>query len=268
MSEVKYKLNKKIIIKGKITALTGLLIGGTNTSLAIGGPDKMVIRNPLTNKPYIPGSSLKGKMRSLLELSYGYVKPVNMGKVKWGVNDDISKETTQLFGNAPKDEKKQRPSRIIVRDGNLINAEYLESKPTDLPYTETKTEVVIDRITSAAMPRTFERVPAGAEFELNLVLNIFDDKQLSMDNEGVKPISEQELLKQTFKALQMVQDDYLGGAGSRGSGQVSFKITEIVERSAGYYKGLEGDAGKENIMNIKDHKDKLINYGVPTDLLD
>lgn len=266
---VNYSLNKKIIIKGKITALTGLLIGGANTSLAIGGPDKMVIRNPLTNEPYIPGSSLKGKMRSLLEVTYGYVKSVNMGKVKWGVNDDIDKKTTQLFGNAPKDEAKQRPSRLIVRDGKLLNADYLASKPTDLPFTETKTEVVIDRITSAAMPRTFERVPAGAIFELNLVLNVFNDEVLSNNEKGagVKPISEQELLTQTFKALQMVQDDYLGGAGSRGSGQVNFEITEIVVRSSEYYKGLKKEE-KYTKKSTEENPLTLIDFKVPTDLLD
>ncbi|MCU0445281.1 MAG: type III-A CRISPR-associated RAMP protein Csm3 [Microscillaceae bacterium] len=252
----KLQLKKKIILNGEIKALTGLLIGGTNTALGVGGPDKMVIRNPLTNQPYIPGSSLKGKMRSLLEVSYGYIKYNKMGKVEWIGSDDIKYITTQLFGNSPGNAT-QRPSRIIFRDGGLVNIDYLESKPTDLPFTETKTEVVIDRITSAAMPRTFERVPAGAIFSLNIVLNVFDDEHLKSEAKVQKAFGEKELLEHLFKGLQMIQDDYLGGAGSRGSGQVSFKITEIKERTRNYYQGNE----IETPIDIK-------NYGVPNDLLE
>lgn len=229
------KLSKKILIKGEIEALSGLLIGGSNTAMGIGGPDKMVIRNPITNEPYIPGSTLKGKMRSLLEISYGYIREVKMGNVKFGPCDDPSKITTVLFGSARTDEQ-QRPSRVIFRDGVLLNGEKFRDK-TDLPFTESKTEVVIDRITSAAMPRTFERVPAGAKFELDIVLNIFDQDS--------KP--EKELLTHTLRGLQMIQDDYLGGSGSRGSGRVKFRITSIKERLASYYH--EGNMEAEIVRN-------------------
>ena len=87
MVQNKIKLNKKILIKGEIEALSGLLIGGSNTAMGIGGPDKMVIRNPITNEPYIPGSSIKGKIRSLLEISYGFIKDVRMGNVRFGPSD-------------------------------------------------------------------------------------------------------------------------------------------------------------------------------------
>lgn len=229
------KLNKKILIKGKIQAVTGLLIGGTNTAMGIGGPDKMVIRNPISNEPYIPGSSLKGKTRSLMELSYGYIEEKeNMGKVRNGPSSDPNHITTLLFGNAHREAEKQRPSRIIFRDGRLLNGDDFRDK-TDLPFTESKTEVVIDRITSAAMPRTFERVPAGAEFELDIVLNIFGH-----DNH-----KEEDLLKLTFNGLLMVQDDYLGGSGSRGSGRVKFTIEEVWERTAEYYHSGGEDSGKD-----------------------
>lgn len=228
------KLNKKILIKGEIEALSGLLIGGSNTAMGIGGPDKMVIRNPINNEPYIPGSSLKGKMRSLLEISYGYIKEVKMGHVKYGPSDNIDHVTTLLFGSAHKDVEKQRPSRIIFRDGKLKNGDDFRDK-TDLPYTESKTEVVIDRITSAAMPRTFERVPAGAIFELDIVLNIFEG-----DNK-----TEDELLTHTLRGLQMLQDDYLGGSGSRGSGRVKFRIKSIIERPVEYYHSGTAEAEKK-----------------------
>ncbi|MEA5259536.1 type III-A CRISPR-associated RAMP protein Csm3 [Arcicella aquatica] len=217
------KLIKKIIITGEIHAKTGLMIGGSNTAMGIGGPDKTVIRNPITKQPYIPGSSLKGKMRSLLELSFGNIGSKKMGKVENGPSEDPTHKTTVLFGSARTDGQ-QRPSRIICRDGFLLNPN--ELKNTDLPFTEAKTEVVIDRITSAAMPRTFERVPAGAKFSLNIVINVFDDDPFR-----------DELQTLTFKALQLVQDDYLGGSGSRGSGQVKIKIDRIIERTSEFYHG-------------------------------
>lgn len=219
------KLLKKIIIKGEIEAITGLMIGGSNTAMGIGGPDKMVIRNPINNYPYIPGSSLKGKMRSLLELSFGYIGDTKMGKVENGPDSDPNHESTLLFGTARSDSR-QRPSRIICRDGHLLNPD--ELKGTELPFTEAKTEVVIDRITSAAMPRTFERVPAGAKFALNIVVNIFDEDKFKDQFKDL-----------TFKALQLLQDDYLGGSGSRGNGQVKFTITSVVERSNKFYHDQE-----------------------------
>lgn len=195
------RLVKKIIYTGKIVLKTGLHIGGTNAALNIGGPDKFVVRNPINNIPYIPGSSLKGKLRSLIEIKNGCSE----------VSTDPNSESGKLFGVAGGNDN-TRPSRLIVRDAELDT----ESKPgmfenTDLPFTESKTEVNIDRVTSKANPRTFERVPAGAEFKLSMVLNIFegeDEKEL----EGI-----------LFKAIEMLHDDYLGGQGSRGYGQVEIK---------------------------------------------
>ena len=229
-----FQLLKKIIIRGEIEATTGLLIGGSNTSMGIGGPDKMVIRNPISNEPYIPGSSIKGKMRSLLEVSYGYIAEGKMGKVKYVPNNDPKLNN---------DVEKQRPSRVVFRDGKLLNGESFRDK-TDLPFTETKTEVVIDRITSAAMPRTFERVPAGAKFDLEIVLNIYSND----------PHSENELVKLTLNGLQLIQDDYLGGSGSRGSGRVKFTIKTVKERSHEFYHGTA--------------EEKDYNYAIPKDLRD
>jgi CRISPR-associated protein Csm3 len=85
---------------------------------------------------------------------------------------------------------------------------------TDLLYTESKTEANIDRVTSAANPRTYERVPAGAQFELNMVLNVFDT-----DDEA-------ELKKLLDQAIALLHDDYLGGSGSRGYGQVLLEFKD------------------------------------------
>jgi len=114
-----HKLLKKILVKGQITTLTGLAIGGSNTAMGIGGVDKGVIRNPITLQPYIPGSTLKGKMRSLLELKYGWIGNTSMGQVKNGPSENQDHNSTKLFGNAAKGEAKQRPSRLIVRDACL-----------------------------------------------------------------------------------------------------------------------------------------------------
>lgn len=202
------KLQKKIIYTGKIVLKTGLHIGGTNAALNIGGPDKFVVRNPITNVPYIPGSSLKGKLRSLIEIKNGCSK----------VSTDPDSESGKLFGVAGGNDN-TRPSRLIVRDAelDLSNPEMFEN--TDLPYTESKTEVNIDRVTAKANPRTFERVPAGAKFNLNMVLNVFE----SEDEEELKGI-----LK---KAIEMLHDDYLGGQGSRGYGQVEIILDTPVEKT-------------------------------------
>lgn len=197
------KLIKKILCTGQITLKTGLHIGGTNTALGIGGLDSLVVRNPLTNVPYIPGSSLKGKMRSLIELRDGTIDK------KGNVTNDQESNAGALFGTSGANDE-SHPSRIIVRDAELDLSDPHMFDNTDLPYTESKTEVTINRITAKANPRTIERVPAGAKFNMNVVINIFDT-----DNE-------QQLLK-TFKdAIALLQDDYLGGNGSRGYGQVEF----------------------------------------------
>lgn len=198
------KLKTKIVYTGKITLKTGLHIGGTNAALNIGGPDKFVVRNPVNNLPYIPGSSLKGKMRSLIEIFHGCCSEKN------GPSNDKDSISGKLFGVAG-DTEKSRPSRLIVRDAELDTTSVNFSN-TDLPYTESKTEVAIDRVTAKANPRTFERVPAGAKFNLNMVLNIFEGED------------EKELKSTLLQAIHLLEDDYLGGHGSRGYGQVSFEF--------------------------------------------
>ena len=193
------QLKKKILYTGVIELVSGLHIGGTNASLNIGGPDKFVVRNPLTNVPYIPGSSLKGKMRALVEIANGESddgKPSN----------DIRSKACALFGMAG-DSDSSHPSRLIVRDA-LLDTSDPRFENTDLPYTESKTEVCIDRITAKANPRTFERVPAGAKFKFEMILNIYEGED------------EAQLKATLMQAVSLLQDDYLGGQGSRGYGQV------------------------------------------------
>ena len=240
-------LLKKIIISGTIEAKTGLMIGASQNGMTIGGTNREVIRNPISGQPYIPGSSLKGKMRSLFELAEGeFGKNVgnNESVVDAGPSNNPAHKAARLFGYIPKDESSeksgktdekgrpyQRPSRLIVRDAHLTNAEALQK--TDLLFTEVKTENSINRITSQATPRNFERVPAGAKFGFELVLNIFEN-----DDEA-------ELLSCTRQALRLLQDDYLGGGGSRGNGQVAFTIAKVSERTIAYYQGKEHETSRD-----------------------
>ncbi len=232
-----FQLVKKIIISGEVIAESGIMVGGSNSAFEIGGTDKQVIRNPINKMPYIPGSSLKGKMRSLFELNQGTVSKGNNG---YGPTHNPKHIAAQLFGHIKhredNDNKSQQASRIIVRDGELNNAKEFEGK-TELLYTEVKAENSIDRITSAANPRFFERVPKGAKFNLNIIINVF-----SQDANGGQ------FLQYVFDALKLVQDDYLGGSGSRGNGQVRFEIEKVVERSVGYYTGDDKEISLSHLI--------------------
>lgn len=212
------KLVKKIKYTAEIELLSGLHIGGTNIAMAIGGPDKFVVRNPIDQKPYIPGSSLKGKMRALLEMALGQY---DMKNGKASPCSNASKACGHLFGTAASGEKSQ-PSRVIVRDA-LMTTPPDELTNTDLFLTEAKTEVSIDRITAQANPRTNERVPKGVKFRFEAIVNIFSD-----DNEP-------ELCRNFEKAVHLLEDDYLGGNGSRGYGHIAFRDLKHEEKTIENY---------------------------------
>lgn len=199
------KLIKKIKIEVPITVITGLHIGGNSESVEIGGIDNSVIKlASKNNQPYIPGSSLKGKMRCLLEQVAGASKIGNDEKVNnlFGITED--KET----------KRKNRPSKLIVRDAMLSEdskKELLACDSLDMPFTENKWENVIDRINGKAEhPRQTERVPAGAVFNAEFILNIWDG-----DDEA-------EMMELFEKGIHLLENDYLGGSGSRGYGQIKF----------------------------------------------
>ncbi|MCC5904834.1 MAG: type III-A CRISPR-associated RAMP protein Csm3 [Balneolaceae bacterium] len=208
-------LKKKVLFTIPLKLKSGLHVGGSNMSMAIGGADSVVIRDPLTQQPIIPGSSIKGKMRSLSEKLLGAYQEVNMGVVKFGpyqdTDDEIKRIIPELYGKAAGGDD-NIPSRVIVRDAHLTDEsekELRNSENMDMLYSEVKTEVVIDRVTSAAMPRQIERVPAGSEFEVSLLLNVFEDDD------------EKKLVDYVKVGLRLMEDDYLGGSGSRGSGEVA-----------------------------------------------
>ena len=193
--------------------------------MEVGGVNATVIRNPVTGEPYIPGSSLKGKIRSLLEQKDGLMKPMT-NQIKNGPEDDPTFIVVKIFGSA-KGNDKNIPSKIIFRDCRMEGADILlkKVKTFDLPFTEVKTEVVIDRVTSSALPRSLERVPAGIEFKMSIVLNVWED----LDH----AISENDLVKTLFDGFHLLEKDYLGGKGSRGSGQVKIGIENISKVEIG-----------------------------------
>ena len=240
------KLYGRVFIKIKIKAETGLHIGGSGGALEIGGVNNEIIRNPLNNQPYIPGSSLRGKMRSLTEKRLGLPQNNRVGNATIHVCQKESEytacEACQVFGvPAELDFDIPTPTRLIVRDIALTDESVtLLAGKTEL-YSESKTEVVIDRVTSAAVPRELERVPAGAEFgPSELVFGVYAEDDL-------------DLLQLVFTALQIVEDDYLGGSGSRGSGKIKFADIEIAARSSENYSQKPIFEGEE----IKDVQDVL-----------
>ena len=251
------QLVKKILFEGTITAKTGLHIGGSSIGMSIGGADATVVRNPITNQPYIPGSSLKGKMRSLLEKVEGKFGPsigeyIQKGPLTEFVQEGngITKEDAErinlivkIFGTMPEKikNKVEVPSRLIVRDCELEEKslkKLAESKDTDMPYTEVKTEVVIDRITSAATPRQLERVPAGAVFNMRMILNVYDGDD------------EKAMIDKIFEGLTLVQNDYLGGKGTRGSGEVDIKIDKLLFKDKETYEKSESWKDYKNGVEI------------------
>lgn len=224
----------RIILTGHVRALSGLHIGGSPGALAIGNVDMPVIRDAVSGRPYIPGSSLKGKMRSLAEKLTGAPQNRSIGRdvtihVAGGDKREYRDENEYKRVGREQYEKYwvnpifgvpgeigfeiPAPTRLVVRDVPLDEgsaADLLKAK-TDLPFTEVKWEAAIDRVTAAATPRQLERVPAGALFApLELVYSVYLPGDL-------------DLFAHLLTALKLVEGDYLGGQGSRGSGQVAFE---------------------------------------------
>ena len=229
------KLVKKIKIRTTIELLTGLHIGGSKDSVEIGGIDLPVIKIATKgNQPYIPGSSLKGKMRCLLEQSKG-ASEIGM-----------SPEVNKLFG-ITKDDKIKRenqPSRIIVRDAMLTkeSKEELEKNDNlDMPFTENKFENTIDRVKGVAgNPRQSERVPAGAQFDVEFIINIWNNPN--------EPNDERQLIDLFKTGIRLLENDYLGGSGSRGYGQIKFgKVTKLELTNESNWEATE-----QHYDNIQD----------------
>ncbi|MBW4520078.1 MAG: type III-A CRISPR-associated RAMP protein Csm3 [Scytolyngbya sp. HA4215-MV1] len=274
----------KVRIESTLLVETGLHIGGGNETLNIGGLDKPIVRDPITRYPYLPGSSIKGKLRSILERiksrqlnrrgsrdTYRYesddlvsgiteidgnlipfegAKTCPVSRIfgstgaKCWVKTDVANQENLLEkdeqGNIKNDTKtinreqyawingRNFPARLIVRDCHLKESSIQKLKQVDtgLYMTEWKFENGIDRITSAANPRQVERVPAGSEFKFELVYTIENEDQVIED------------LKNLAIALAILEDDALGGHGSRGYGKIKFQQIQFFYRSLAQYQGI------------------------------
>jgi len=226
------------IITGQIVCETGLHIGGSTDSIEIGGSDNPVIRDSVTKLPFIPGSSLKGKLRSLLELyDPDSAKNVISGRNSGDPSDDDSVLAAQIFGISSNDHKNQDfPTRIIVRDSfpNQKTVDLWNEKEEVVAGAEYKYENQINRINSRANPRNIERVPKGSEFDFEIVFSVYEGDS-------------KELIKGVFQSMLLLEDNYLGGSGSRGFGKVKFENISVEKRDASYYKEVkEADKIIEN----------------------
>lgn len=197
----------KILIKGEIEIITGLHIGGTEAYSAIGTVDSPVIRDSLSGIPIIPGSSLKGKMRYLLYRTFGASSKHN--------SDD--KKVLRLFGSSGGDSGIM-PSRLKFSDCFMKDEKVKELKEANIRLTEIKTENTIDRTTSRAMPRQIERVVRGTVFEFEIIYDVMEEYKEELE-EDFQNIS---------LAMKLLQNDYLGGHGSRGSGRIRFNNIETI----------------------------------------
>ena len=222
-----------IILRAKIECLTGLHIGAGKDTAQIGGIDAPVVRDLASRQPYIPGSSLKGKMRSLLEFGEGLVRdgePHNC--------DSPTCKVCRAFGSSAQ-ERTCGPTRLLVRDAypDQRTREMWDRLDTELVYTEMKSENYLNRITSAANPRFIERVVKGSRFNLELVYGVYQvDSQNDLDYFGG-----------VGKALRLLEDSTLGGHGSRGYGQVRFHLAPpvLLGKSAYQDGGAQLKAGRE-----------------------
>lgn len=221
-----------IILRGKIKVITGLHIGGSKDKFEIGGVDNPVIRDPFTKYPYIPGSSLKGKMRMLLEFEKGVVKEEidKKGKPTGAYPPSNDDEITILFGSSAEDSS-HGPTRLIVRDAypDEETIEMWKNLDSETLYAEYKAENTIDRMTSAANPRWMERVVKDSKFDFEIVIGIY-----SMDKG-------KNYYQDMKTAMKLLEDSTLGGGGSRGSGKIKFEIeTELIYKK-GYYLTGNGE---------------------------
>lgn len=197
----------KLVIEGTIVLKTGMHIGGSSDFSAIGAVDSPVVRDTLTRLPLIPGSSLKGKMRYLL------AKELNEP------NNDQD-EILRLFGSSEKD--KIRRARLKFNDIKLSNLAELVT--FNVSSTEVKFENTIDRKTAVANPRQIERVIAGSKFDFEIFYNLDDIKEVEKDFENIK------------QGFDLLEFDYLGGHGTRGSGRIAFENLSVITAVGNFEK--------------------------------
>jgi len=219
---------KSIVKKVQVTLKTGLHIGSGNDDVQIGGVDSAVVKDPITKLPIIPGSSIKGKLRFLLETSQDYPNGEFDDKVNlfFGATSEYLKHKNKTSfnsaGSADAKQFKESPTRLLFRDLFLSNAKDDDEDYTDMQKmslgeltTEFKSEIKMNRMTGEVDnmgPRTIERVPAGLKFVGEIVIRHSDESELK------------EIEAMLEKSFGLISKDALGGSGSRGYGHVDIKF--------------------------------------------
>lgn len=246
--------DKNYIITGIIVCETGLHIGDSSDTVEIGGSDSPIVRDVISGYPYIPGSSLKGKIRSLFELcdpdsSESIIENAKNGK-DTNVSTCLDCDAVKLFGTTP-DETKENidktvnfQTRLLVRDAypTQDTIELWDNNDDLLNGAELKWENTINRITSKATPRNIERIPKGSKFKFEMIISKYDSDE------------EFNYLKKLLEAMNLLENDYLGGSGSRGSGQVSFNNITIIKRDLAFYRE---DSSEKIIVKNKSLSDAI-----------
>lgn len=219
-------LKGKVLIKAVLTVKTGLHIGSSNDFAPIGAVDSPFIRDPVTRLPMIPGSSLKGKMRTLLAKSRD--KMEEGGIIPEPADDEAV--VCRLFGSSSN--KASQPARLQFSDIFMEKecTEQYESMDMDTYFGEVKFENTINRMSGVANPRQIERVPAGMRFTFQLVYNMENSEEFQED------------MKVLADGFRLLQADYLGGHGSRGYGRIGFSrfaVSQWTAESGAASDGLE-----------------------------
>lgn len=224
------KLKEIKKLEGTITLKSGLHIGSGNMEMQIGGTDHPVIKHPHTLEPYIPGSSLKGKVRSLLEMASGLMIHTEGGVVstkilgKKSLSDEdknMAKEIIKIFGSGGDDKEENTdigPTRVSFADCYLDEKWKKQAQTNRWQLTEVKSENTIDRIrgtVAGAGPRFIERVPEGTQFSFSLTFKILDD-------------GDEALFGKLLKGLRLLEMDAIGGSGSRGYGRLKFEFKDTA----------------------------------------
>jgi CRISPR-associated protein Csm3 len=216
------QLRKIQKLHGELELLSGLRIGASEGEIRIGGVDQQVIRHPYTDEPYIPGSSIKGKVRSLLEWLSGAVRqePLSHKEIE---RAQLVRPILQLFGVGGGQLTREQaeelgPTRLAFWDAPVTSEWRSKMENSNYSWVEVKTENRIDRIQGVARdPRQSERVPAGATFDFTVSIKVLN---IDADDGG-------ELRRVLYRGLRLLELDSLGGSGSRGYGKVKFRDLQL-----------------------------------------
>lgn len=232
MGMAQLALQGKLIIDALLTVKTGLHIGSSSDFAPIGAVDSPFIRDPVSRLPMIPGSSLKGKMRTLLAKNRDDIG--EGGTISEPADDE--QVVSRLFGFSSN--QSSSPARLQFSDAFMEQkcVDQYKTMDMDTYFGEVKFENTISRMSGAANPRQIERVPAGMRFVFHLIYNIENQEEFQED---------MEVLADGFRLLQA---DYLGGHGSRGYGRVHFSEFSVRRWTAGV-KDVSGKLEEETQLS-------------------